>query len=296
MLDFLKKHNKDTKTYMKFENGKVVTVTVPKKKKPYAKAEPSSIDKVLDSAENEPSLEEFDLPPIIEDTIEEPERKPKLNIPLLKKVVAGVIIVVAIFIVYDFCKTFFFDTVPTPDAPQTNTQTDAKSNNQSGSQTDVQDETPDVAPQNPSHEGFEIIRVIDSLLVDETNAEIAKINDYLDNKANMASVKNAVAEHTKVKQNLYISLVSNKSLFENEDMIELYEATENRILNSLAFTKNISVSIGDRVKMRAAIADFRDNENELKEKEISELLKTFDKKGIKYQVRPETNEITYTLE
>lgn len=290
---------------MKYENGEIITVKVEEKKK-------SNISDIIDLDDR---LPEIDINNTTESSTIDSSHKEdvtqgssflsKINFKTLMKIftsgifkfILGTFIIG--FFVYSFYDAYDKFIAPTSNKTDVNNQITEINTNNTQDNNDEVTNINDEPKESPLKLALRTANVTNVVMVQESNKELQKLNEYMDNKTNKASTENTINKHFNEKRKMYLLLVSSKPLFEDENIMDFYIATENRLLNSLKFSQSIIEIFENsegRAKLKEEIELFLTKEDILAEAQHEELIKILDKRNIDYKVHPDSNAIEYKIE
>ncbi|ADO60019.1 hypothetical protein [Paenibacillus polymyxa] len=286
---------KDTKEYMKFEDGKIISIEVEQKQKP----------KPI-----EPYPQEFKESVSIVDQAKE---KAKSFFTLKRLKAMGLILLFICFLLAlaDIYKVFFI----TPSGDETSNQITSSTNQNeplpslteksNGSPTTNTESNAHLTekpnpPEETAHESIgELLNIanqVNTALVQMTSNEIGYVDQYQHKQANKVALSNTLTNSLAEKENLYITLSDYKTFFAAEHMMDLYNTTENRLLQSVAFTKEITQLLSsDTGSTYSLIQQYSQIDTELATKQQAELIAVLNSNHIPYTINQQLNQVEYTI-
>ncbi|MBP1309277.1 hypothetical protein JOD82_002297 [Paenibacillus sp. 1182] len=286
---------KDTKEYMKFEDGKIISIEVEQKQK----------QKPI-----EPYPQEFKESVSIVDKTKE---KAKSFFTLRRLKAMGLILLFICFLLalVDIYKVFFI----TPSGEEMSNQTTAPTNHNaplpslteksSGSPTTNKESNAPLtektnSPEETAHESIgELLNIanqVNTSLVQMTSNEIGYVDQYQHKQANKVALSNTLTNSLAEKENLYITLSDYKTFFSAEHMMDLYNTTEKRLLQSVAFTKEITQLLSsDTGSTYSLIQQYSQIDTELATKQQAELIQVLNSNHIPYTINQQLNQVEYTI-
>ncbi|MDF2879580.1 MAG: hypothetical protein K0R54_137 [Clostridiaceae bacterium] len=297
MLKFIKK-NKNLKEYMKYENGKIVTVEIEKKE-----VSKKVIDKETDFFDNKDDIKIGTIQNKLKSLKLNKEQltiknfKELINSKLLKTLALLLIILFFIYSVCDLYKTFSTDSYPQQDTPNNNNEITEPVDTKDVEKEIIIDTEPEVI-ESPFKKALTIVNTVNQLSVLELNIEVSKIESYIDKKTNRVALQNTLESSINSKEKLYIYLVTSKEIFENENFIAFYESTENRLLNSIKMSKDISNMLNensDKKSIKDKMEFYINQELECVLAQNKELIEVLKARNINYTINEDLNQISYEI-
>lgn len=295
---------KNTKEFMKYEDGKIVTMEVENPRKP-----DTYIDESYTQKEEERPLKNIK-------EVGKQKIKSHLTLNVAKKIGFLIVLILFLFALYDVYKNFF-GTVPEESPPTTivedpiseplnpslpkeptthpssEPQTTPQPNNPAPAEPSGVDET-----THPLAEAFKVISTVNNAIVEESSLEVQQIKNYADRKANKVGTERQIEKSLKAKEDLYIYLSAHKPLFESEPLSDLYEATEKRLLSSILFSQELDSGIEQLIGREAMLSmteAFVPKDEELRKRGIEAMLETLDHYNVPHEYNEVTQEIKYTF-
>ena len=293
-----KKQKQNTKEFMKYEDGKIVTMEVEKPRKP---------DIYID--ENFGMQEEQQLKHVKK--MGKEKLKPFMTLKVAKKIGLIIVLILFLFALYDVYKNFF-GAVPEENPPTTIVEkqpTAPATPTLPKEQTNPSSQTEDTAPSpnepsesnnetHPLAKNFEVISTVNNVIVEESSFEVQQVKNYADRKANKVGTARQIEKSLKTKEELYVYLSTHKELFESSPLSDLYLITEERLLSSILFSKELHSGIEQMVGRDVLLSmteKFIPKDEEIRERGVSSMLKTLEHYQIPHQYNEVTEEIQYTL-
>lgn len=297
-----------TKTYMKYENGKIVTIKEKIKRPPVYEAQKSNEPNLQqlnswNGSANDEKYSEVNTEDIntAKDQLKAPLNLLKIwnNIihsKIIKWILGAFLIAFFVFSFYDVYEKFAKPTSQTENI-------DTKNNPSNNTAPKPLDDISDTLLNSDEQDTFKLViktaNVINQIIVTNTNGELQQLNAYINNKANIISTKNALEGYSSKKEKAYLVLADAKTIFEKEDAFELYQATENRLLNSINLTKSALSLLkknGARNEIEQEMNDFAGLEEKYTQEQKDAILKILDERNIEYKYSSKTNEIEYIVD
>lgn len=300
---FKKKDGKNMREYIKYENGKIVSIEV---ENPNAEFEKNYIP------------DEMDLEP--------KKKKPKwksidwnqfLTWNYLKKVLYILLIVLFIWTMVDIYKSFFTEETPSnrseqpqheqnhqnPEQPHiVSNEEDGKRKESPKTSTPSSNNKEKNSSKNISTDPqslFIFTRNINNTLINTTKEEVDKMNRYISRKSNIIGFRNQIEKSYQQKEALYVHLVSSKSLFEENELSYLYRAIENRLVNSIAFSKKLYETIENRksyADFTFIYDDFVQEDEQLRREITESMIRALKQYKIPYEYDEMTEELYFEIE
>ncbi|PLS19598.1 hypothetical protein CVD28_04050 [Bacillus sp. M6-12] len=315
---FGKMKKKGNKEYMKYEDGKIIPVEVEEHKN-YKEFN-------INSSNRE---EDFDIKTVIKEKVDMPGKVKKYGTWKTLKIAGAIAIVV--FFGYTVKDVYFAfiepdtnkivqetpnetptDTITNPVQTETPTPTETGAyqpgSDDVGQITPVtsdegedkeKDTTSDNSEKSPLKTAIDASNVVNSMLASETSKELGSLNLYFDNKLNKFSFEKTLNSSLKTKTQLSAYLSEQKGIFKEEEILDFYSVTEERLNNSIRLTETILASFNNSSTQDELINEVNaliDVENTLKEKQNEEFLKLLKDKKIDYTFDEVKGEIKYTIE
>lgn len=287
---------------MKYENGKIVTI------KEKIKAPTSCEDNKINNCDNQKSQnteveifneKNFKTPNLTTSEQENPQFnifnicKQIVNSKIIRWILGALVVSFFVLVLYDIYNKF---TEPTSQIKTPNLE---NSHNIKSSSDNIDELSLDKGEQDTFKLLIKTANIINQIIVTNSNSELQQLDAYIDNKANIISTKNTLEEHFPKKEKAYIVLVDAKTVFEKEDAIEFYKATENRLLNSMNLTESTLSLLeqgGTRNDIEQEINVFLELETKYTQAQKDAFLKILDKRNIQYEHSSKTNKIEYIVD
>lgn len=317
------KSKKDNKReFIKYEDGKLVSVEVDAPKKP-ASVIP---DEELELGEFQP-----DKPPIEEWKEKNKKRAKKwFTWKKIKVMVSLIILILFALALRDVYQSFFSPTAKEPVETQTQapTKTDLINQHKTTTPTTTKPSTPTsrthstsgksstpsstpthssttATPQNtPSapvsslSEPFQVVNEVNNNMVATASNEVQYLQSYLERKANKIGLERRINSSLTTQQNLSFYLASKKNSFKESSLKALYQATESRLLESTNFTKQMLSMVQQqegREQMNLLVNTYLQQDEELRKKEVDAMISALKANKVPYQINEQTYEIQFTL-
>ncbi|WCK57033.1 hypothetical protein PP175_27990 (plasmid) [Aneurinibacillus sp. Ricciae_BoGa-3] len=296
-MGVLDKFKRNKKEYMKYEDGKIIPVRVE--------------DKNYKEYDITPSEEDTNVKEVIKETLDvsKSKIKPYLSIKTAKTV--GAVVVIALFgwTIKDVYQTF-----STPDGNATKKMVTSSNKvtqtvlNQTATavssakiQPQVQNQSTTAIPQvkSPLKQAVDASNVVNSMLVSETNKEMANLNDYLQNKVNGYTVAQNINDSLATKRQVMDYLTAQKPLFASQGIDVYYKTTEDRLNNAISLSQGLVKSLNANAPSNTLLPevnDFTKQEQTLKQAQNDEFIRVLKDKHIPYTFNQQNQEITYTLQ
>lgn len=302
------RRKKEVKEYMKYEDGKIISIEVEQKPK-YKPLEDFSVDYSSQKTFLEATKE---------------KTKSWFTLDRLKKILYIIVFLMFIYSLYDVYKAFFL-TDPSSEnpnkkhvienqlPPQQNENPVSPSGNNG---TNNSEEKPDnnyfstepITNQNPlnnlqSHDEFKNLlsyaNQVNIEIVTISKNEITYIEDYLNQKANYIGLKSKLNKSLNQKTTLYQDFQSYKEVYDKNNMSSLYEETEKRIEESMAFT-NQATALLDTVltanEFTTLINDYIEKDETIRKIQAEKLIEILKARNIPYTIDEENNQIRYSIQ
>lgn len=317
-MGFFKIKRKGKKEFMKYEDGKIIPVEVEGQKN-YKEFN-------INSSGRE---EEVDIKTIIKEKVDMPGKVKRYGTFKTLKIAGALAVVVFFgFTVQDVYVAFTSEdgTKVAQETPkETPTNIDNGGNdvpNQTPSETGsfqpgsedipellpvvsngTDEEKGDATPSNeddksPLKTAIDASNVVNNMLVSETGKEVGSLNQYFDNKLNKFSFEKKLKASLETKKQLALFLAERKNFFKEEEILDFYSVTEERVSNSIRLTESILSSFDTNVTndmLTQMVNDFIKTENTLKEQQNSEFIQLLKAKKIDYKLDDVKGEIKYTI-
>lgn len=140
---------------------------------------------------------------------------------------------------------------------------------------------------------------VNNAIVDYNNTEVNTIHMYLDRKTNKIVVENRLEDIISDKEELYHAFISNNALFEDDSLSPLFDATLERLVESLNFSKGVKASLDSgeaRTKLQPIAKSFAENDRVIQETQIKAMMYALDENNVPYEYDTFTETISYTIE
>lgn len=289
----------NTKEFMKYEDGKIVSIEV----------------------EQAPKHKPVEHYPVEE---EQKEKQPRLNAVkryatkgVMKKVAIVVILVLFAFALYDVYKAFF-TTQDTTTQPNTNQPVVTKPVQQPNTSNPVGESTSPTLPtttnpvtptvedkgntaqtptadKNPFAYLLSLTNQVNASMIKISSDELAYISRYEDRQANKIGLQKHLASSQAQKEELYKTLATFEPLFIDENLKELYAATVNRLVTSIQFTKDVNASFSSSASVSTISDAYIGTDENLRLEQQSKLIDVLKQKNIPYTINEATKNVEYTI-
>ena len=303
---------KNTREFMKYEDGKIVSIEVEEREKVQA---PDDLLYMPDeSAEPAEPKAKVDI-------------KGKLTPDILKRIGAIAILVFALFVAVDMYKAFFTeDASQAQDMPNEPTKQDVVTNNnaqdQVQTQTQTQNQTQTNTPNNPSNptptpneepsntptspapeeqpiypkDIVSMIGQVNDELLSATSSEIEMMKRYTNRKTSIVSFESQTESSLASKERLYSFLSNNKEAFEKNQGTNLYTAYEKRLVNAIRYSNDLLVAIQQRkgaTVFKSIYDEFAQNDAVANEAVTNEMIQFLQLHQIKYEYDKASGQIVF---
>lgn len=306
---FGKKNEKPkTKEFMKYEDGEIVSIEVEQKPKPIP------IDRYPQETEPETPVAEL--------------RKEKIKAFFTKKrlIQIGCIILFILFLFasYDVYRVFFVtgsetknnstpnnttnqvNQTPTPTqkpveppvtSPKPTDGTVPSTNEPKPTETPKGTTEPDKSENSVLRDLLTLANQINTNIVQISTDELNYVDNYHRKQANKISLRSHLKRSLDEKSDLYVTLGTYKSVYTQNKMDAFYEATENRLIQSIAFTKQLDAILSsDTGSTYTLVQDYPAVDQKLKQKVQDELINILKGNNISFTVNEQLNQVEYTIQ
>ncbi|MFF2531410.1 hypothetical protein ACFVS2_21120 [Brevibacillus sp. NPDC058079] len=289
---------REVKEFMKYEDGKIVSIEVEQTQK----------HKPIDhyQQETEPNI------PLVEKT--KIQAKQFFTPKRLKHIGLIIIFILFIFALYDVYKVFFVTTsdkgntvdkgvVTEPITPPTTTESPGntsvptdKTKNGTTVTNPIEKPLEETISKSSIGELLNVANEVNAIMMQIVSKEINDIDSYHKKQANKIGLRNNLKQSQADKETIYVTLQSYKDLFSEKKMITLFEATERRLFESIAFTKKMSDALAsDEGSTYSILEEYPKTDEDLQKTQQSELIKVLQENQIPYTVNDQLNEVQYTI-
>jgi hypothetical protein len=302
IFDILKRRGK--KEFMKYEDGKIIPVKVEEHKN-YKEF-------------NISPEEDLDIRTVIKEKVDMPGKVKKYGTFKTLKITGAIAVVIFFGFTVKEVYLAFTDTTPPVVETQPNKNTgDTNTPSENGSfQPGLDDidgvtlppdkeepkkdsEKDNKKDKSPLKSAIDASNVVNSMIVTEMRKEVINFQQHQDNKLNKTSFEKRLKESLETKKQLALYLQERKDIFKDEDMMDFYHATEERLNRSMEMTVFILESFNNSTtqeELAKSVNEAVATEGSLKEEQKKLFLELLNDKEIEYTVDDVKNEISYTIE
>ncbi|WPS85340.1 hypothetical protein SMD22_01550 (plasmid) [Brevibacillus halotolerans] len=292
------KKKQKVKEYMKYEDGKIVSIDVEQNQK----------YKPIDQypQETEPEI------PFMEKA--QKQAKEFFTLRRLKQIGFMIVLVFFLFYLYDAYKVFFATassesnqvnegTVVQSSKPSLKTETPEKTtvptdNHNNGTIVTNHSEItePTTTSKSSISDLLDTANKINEYMVQITSKEMTHLDSYHKKQANKIGLSNNLKQSREEKENLYIFLQGYKSLFAKRNMAALFDATEKRLIESILFTKKLDKILStDSGSTYSLVEEYPKIDNKYIEVQKAELIKVLHENQIPYTINDQLNQVEFTI-
>lgn len=281
---------KETKEFMRYEDGKIVSIEVEQKNK----------QKPIEQYQQEikPDIR------FVEKT--KAQAKEFFTLKRVKNIALVIILILFVFALYDVYKVFFVTTSDSKPPVNTGVTTQPDTNDPSSMKPDSTP-TPTEKPKDPPNESvtetnnsvvalLEVANQVTASMVQLSSNEITNVDNYHKKQVNKIALSNNLKKSLKEKESLYVTFSSYKSLFAQVSMTELFVATENRLVQSIAFTKEIDTILStDTGSTYLSLQEYPEEDDKLIQIQQDKLINVLKANNISYSINEQLNQVEYEI-
>lgn len=301
------RRKKEVKEYMKYEDGKIISIEVeqkPKYKHPEEYIEEPSSSKTF---------------------IQEAKEKTKtwFTLDRLKKIIYIIVFLLFLYSLYDVYKVFFLtdlsenasqnhvieDQLPNQqnETPASSSISDEindpgvkqRNNYFSTEPISYQDSLSNTNPQNDIENLLSLANQVNVKIVTISKNEITYIQDYLNQKTNYIGLKNKLNKSLNQKKTIYNDFQSYHETYIKNDMGSFYEETKKRIEESIAFTNQASAlldAVLSSSEFDTLVNSYIEKDESIRKSQAEMLIEILKMHNIPYTVDDENNQIVYSVQ
>lgn len=307
---FKSKKEQSKKEFIQYKDGKIVSVEVEKPRKPQGIVESEEIPLYQEIEEKKPKEKSSE------------KLKKWMTVKKLKVIIALIVLVLFAFTVADIYKAFFTgepdsppqsqveqpsknnptspvssDKKPTATNPKETTKTDEPSTKDEPSKKNDEEKKPTTST--PSLQiPLDTANFVNQVLVSQSSTEIQYITNYAERKANKIGLENQLERTLKEKQTAYFALTTEMGKFNEPTLKALYEATEERAIASISFTKTAQQFLVEgrgKEALRVYSNEYISTDEGLREKQVNALIEVLKEHNISYKMNEVTNNVEFVL-
>jgi zona occludens toxin (predicted ATPase) len=319
---FKSKKDESKKEFIQYKDGKIVSVEVDKPRKPQGVLDSEEIPLYQEMPEEKPKEKQIE------------KVKKWMTVKKLKVLIAIVVLIFFAYTVSDIYKAFFTEskttkttqveqpsTTPKVQPPNqvrpssktsssapfassapvattpTNTTPQKKTPTKTQSKKDDDNKKP-TATSDSLKVSLETANMVNQVIVSQSSAEIAYINNYAQRKANKIGLENQLEKSLKEKQNAYFTLTTNGSTYKDSTGKSLYKTTKERILASVQFTKTAQQFMQEGRGKEALLTyanEYVATDKTLRENQVNALEEVLKQNKFSYKFNDVTGNIEFVL-
>lgn len=304
-MGLFKGEKPNTKEFMKYEDGKIVSIEV-------------------EQAQKHKPVDHYPV------EAEEKPQEPRINVvkrhitkKVMKRIALVVILILFAFALYDVYKAFFAttesseqptnpadqvvttpgggggtpsnpETPTTPTTPTNPAEEDPKTETPNNGDNGNTVETPDVTEDSLAYL-LSLTSQLNASMIQISSDELAYIGRYQERQANKIGLQKHLTSSQAEKEKLYESLANFKPLFVDEEIQALYTATENRLVASIQFTKDVNASFTGTASLSSLSENYVSADEALRIEQQGKLIDILNREGIAYRINEATKKVEYTI-
>jgi hypothetical protein len=142
-----------------------------------------------------------------------------------------------------------------------------------------------------------VANLVDTTMISASNEEITNIQSYQNKAVNIVVLQTRLEKDKKQKEDLFTTLISYKAMYQKQSMESLYQATENRLLESLLFSKQVAtwLDTGNN-SFDPTIEEYKTKDNLRLVEQQNQLIEALKTHNIPYKLNATDNQVEYTIQ